>query len=127
MKAYALKITADNSPTLYDPDFDACLHSEDGALGESRHVFLEQGQVARRLADGFTVRILEIGLGTGLNFTLTRELLQQYPDASIDYIAFEPRPIDPTLLAEFYTHVDIRRTTRERHPGDQSRDDAGAG
>ncbi len=110
--AYELKITADGSPTLYDPEFEAHLHSLDGAVGESRHVFLAQSDLEQRLVTEQPVRIMEVGFGTGLNFTLARELLQQVSFGELAYFAFEPRPVDPKLLDEFYQHVAVREALK---------------
>ena len=105
--AYELKITADGSPTLYDPAFDAHLHSLDGAVGESRYVYLEQSELPQRLGGEQPVRVLEVGFGTGLNFTLARELLQTVSFGELEYLAFEPRPVDSELISAFYEHVEV--------------------
>ncbi|MFW5658660.1 MAG: tRNA (5-methylaminomethyl-2-thiouridine)(34)-methyltransferase MnmD [Bacteroidota bacterium] len=110
--AYELKITADGSPTLYDPEFEAHLHSLDGAVGESRYVFLAQSNLEQRLASEQPVRVLEVGFGTGLNFTLARELLQQVSFGELEYFAFEPRPVAPPLLQRFYEHVQVRESLK---------------
>lgn len=63
-----LEVTADGSHTLYLPEMNEHYHSVNGAVQESRHVFIEAGfkQLARP-----QLRILEIGFGTGLNAFLT--------------------------------------------------------
>ncbi|MEG2728851.1 MAG: tRNA (5-methylaminomethyl-2-thiouridine)(34)-methyltransferase MnmD [Mucinivorans sp.] len=76
--------TADGSSTLRSTQFQGQLyHSERGAIGEARHVFL------RFLRPD--VRVLEVGLGSGLNALLTMQ-----SGAKVDYTAVElyPVPLD---------------------------------
>ena len=63
-----LEQTADGSYTLYVPELDEHYHSVKGALTESQHIFIEMGLKHSPVAEP---RILEIGLGTGLNAFLT--------------------------------------------------------
>jgi len=60
--------TDDGSHTLFSEQFNAHYHSLKGALQESQHIFIDNGynHINRN-----EVHILEIGLGTGLNATLT--------------------------------------------------------
>ena len=64
----SLKITEDGSHTLFVNDLDEPYHSIHGALQESMHVFIEQGL---QYVTGQSLRILEVGFGTGLNALLT--------------------------------------------------------
>ncbi len=61
-------VTADGSYTFYVREMDECYHSIYGALQESRHVFIDQGL---KQINASTIRILEVGFGTGLNALLT--------------------------------------------------------
>ncbi len=61
--------TGDGSPTLYHAHFDEHYHSVHGAVQESQHVFLTAGMKA--LEDRASLRMLEIGFGTGLNALMT--------------------------------------------------------
>lgn len=63
-----LKQTADGSYTLYVPELEEHYHSVKGALTESKHIFIDMGL---KHAAATEPRILEIGLGTGLNCFLT--------------------------------------------------------
>lgn len=63
-----LQTTADGSTTLYRPDMDEHYHSVKGALTESQHIFIDCG--LRHLAKD-SLRVLEIGFGTGLNALLS--------------------------------------------------------
>ena len=77
-----LQITADGSHTLYIPAMDEHYHSVNGALQESRHIFIEAGLHA--LEKDF-IRIVEIGFGTGLNAFLTLKDVELSQAHHIDY------------------------------------------
>lgn len=94
-----LVITADGSPTLYIPELNEHYHSVHGAVQESMHVFIQAG-LQERLRTRNTIRLLEVGLGTGFNALLTAAYLKD-STAVVDYHALEPFPPDPTLLAGF--------------------------
>ncbi|NDW09884.1 tRNA (5-methylaminomethyl-2-thiouridine)(34)-methyltransferase MnmD [Dysgonomonas sp. 520] len=86
--------TADGSDTLYVPLLNEHYHSVNGAIQESKHIFIQAGlqKVAGLKKD---ISILEIGFGTGLNTLLT--LLEAEKSAlNIDYTTLEyyPLPID---------------------------------
>ncbi|MCE3006846.1 MAG: hypothetical protein LW884_00650 [Bacteroidetes bacterium] len=100
--------TQDGSYTLENAA-GVSYHSRAGALGESQHVYLAASQLAVRLAaggGGGPVCLLEVGLGTGLNFALSAQLCTdlaaQHPHASLHYTTYETEPPGPDLLAAFY-------------------------
>ncbi len=65
-------LTADGSHTISIPAMDTTYHSKHGAIGESRHVFIEAGFLPLVHTNNMLpVNILEIGFGTGLNALLT--------------------------------------------------------
>ncbi len=87
--------TADGSMTLHSARFGQCYHSRHGARTESDHVFLDAGfDVAAAHAGLRPLRLLELGLGTGLNALLTlgrwRQSGGNFP---LDYVALEPYPL----------------------------------
>ena len=87
-----LRITDDGSHTMYVQEMGEPYHSFHGAVRESRHVFLEQGFNS---VNGQNIRILETGLGTGLNAVLT--LVEAKKRAKrIFYHAVEKYPLDPS-------------------------------
>ncbi|WP_151086725.1 tRNA (5-methylaminomethyl-2-thiouridine)(34)-methyltransferase MnmD [Hymenobacter baengnokdamensis] len=97
-----VRTTADGSPTLYVPALDEHYHSRHGAAQESRHVFIEAG-LRPLLAAGYgqggpPLRILEVGLGTGLNALLTLEAAQNI-GAAIAYAGYETVPLPPPMVA----------------------------
>jgi len=85
--------TADGSFTLFIPEVEETYHSTHGAVQESMHVFIENGLKA---CDKEVIRILEVGLGTGLNAMLTL----QHATTKIDYSALEPYPLSKEILNE---------------------------
>jgi len=100
MQAPYLVPTADGSLTLFQPEVGEHYHSKHGALQESKHVFLNSGLVYFLAQEPQNrVRILEVGLGTGLNFLLTADYAQKQ-SLQLDYIAIEAFPLSETLLAE---------------------------
>lgn len=109
-------ITSDGSSTLRLADAGECYHSVNGALSESLHIFIKNG--LERFLNGpdnndssdrsniRRVRILEAGLGTGLNALLTCRFADDYnaaiavdeaiaatPALFVDYIAIEKFPV----------------------------------
>ena len=89
--------TSDGSMTLHSERFGQTYHSRHGALTESLHVFLDAGWSERlsSLESGAPLRVLELGLGTGLNALLTRKAHAERPPAdrpSLVYEALEPHP-----------------------------------
>ena len=68
MSQRTLHTTDDGSCTLYVPEIDEHYHSTKGALTESLHIFIA---MALRHHLSPSPRVLEIGLGTGLNCLLT--------------------------------------------------------
>lgn len=96
--------TSDGSRTLYLPELDETYHSRHGAVQESRHVFIEQGY---RKLDAVPLRILEMGLGTGLNALLTW-LESRTCGRQVEYQTVEAYPCAPNEAlsmgyAEFLT------------------------
>lgn len=81
--------TGDGSSTLYSARYGQTYGSSSGALREAREVFLENSGVAARLAAGESVRVLEVGFGTGLNFFVTAQACLEQPKARLDYTALE--------------------------------------
>ena len=100
--------TADGTPTLRHPLLGDCYHSLNGAVAESRHVFIEAGvrhwlaeaQSAREDGDfELPVRVLEIGFGSGLNAWLTL-CEAEASGCRIDYTAIERYPVSPRVAAQ---------------------------
>jgi tRNA U34 5-methylaminomethyl-2-thiouridine-forming methyltransferase MnmC len=66
--------TEDGSHSLFSEQFAVGYHSKYGAVQESQHVFIQAG-LAPALATKPTVRVFEMGFGSGLNAYLSLLLL----------------------------------------------------
>jgi tRNA U34 5-methylaminomethyl-2-thiouridine-forming methyltransferase MnmC len=89
-----LKITADGSHTLYLPEMDEHYHSHFGALTESEYIFINAGLKYCRQD---SLRILEIGFGTGLNALLTA-LEAEKDKKNIYYYSIEKYPLTSGII-----------------------------
>ena len=89
-----LEETADGSYTLYVPELDEHYHSVKGALTESQHIFIDMGLKHCSVA---SPRILEIGLGTGLNCFLTL-LTAEESQRKIHYTGIERYPMNREII-----------------------------
>lgn len=85
-------ITNDGSHTFYVPEIDECYHSTNGAIQESRHIFIDAGLKQCEKAE---INLLEIGFGTGLNALLTAALLEkeEIRAKKINYTTIELYPL----------------------------------
>ena len=91
-----LEQTADGSYTLYVPELDEHYHSVKGALTESQHIFIDMGLKHSTVP---LPRILEIGLGTGLNCFLTL-LTAEETERHIHYTGIERYPLDMETISK---------------------------
>ncbi len=91
-----LEQTADGSYTLYVPELDEHYHSVKGALTESEHIFIQMGLNHCPVTEP---RILEIGLGTGLNCFLTY-LTSEQNQRPIHYTGIERYPLDEEIIRQ---------------------------
>ncbi|MFI3321338.1 MAG: tRNA (5-methylaminomethyl-2-thiouridine)(34)-methyltransferase MnmD [Rikenellaceae bacterium] len=88
--------TEDGSPTLLHPILGDNYHSFSGALDESRHVYINAGlnaTVDRLETDDMSLRIFEMGFGSGLNALLTIEYALKY-NLKIEYFSIELYPLE---------------------------------
>jgi tRNA U34 5-methylaminomethyl-2-thiouridine-forming methyltransferase MnmC len=91
-----LIITSDGSHTLHVPELNENYHSKHGALHESLHVFIRSGFDQVQLNE---VRILEVGLGTGLNALLTVKAAAD-SNKKIFYTAVEAFPLPSSITSQ---------------------------
>jgi tRNA U34 5-methylaminomethyl-2-thiouridine-forming methyltransferase MnmC len=90
--------TADGSNTIYNPQVGENYHSINGALQESRHVFLNAG--LQYFLDSNPVKqvsVLEVGFGTGLNFLLTADFCTD-SKIELNYTGIEAYPLSDELM-----------------------------
>ena len=84
--------TPDGSATLQKANTAISYRSIKGAATESRHVFVEGSQITKKSGHW---RVLELGLGTGLNLAKTVEAFLNSPKASqLTYTAIECSPLE---------------------------------
>ncbi len=86
--------TADGSFTLYSSAMEESYHSMNGAVQESKHVFIEAGlhQFSQK-----QLSIFEVGFGTGLNALLSWGEAQRRK-LQIEYDAIEAYPVAAEVL-----------------------------
>ena len=86
--------TEDGSATLYVPAMDEHYHSVKGARAEAEHIYIEMGMmhVLQDRCDDRLLRVLEVGLGTGLNALLTLERCER-DGVFVHYDAVELYPL----------------------------------
>lgn len=93
------QLTSDGSWTVVDLQTGSTYHSRHGARAESMHVFIGAGLHYQVDAGKKELRILEMGLGTGLNAALTMDEAAQL-GLHIDYVALEAHPLPDVVWKE---------------------------
>ena len=94
--------TGDGSHTLLNTTLNETYHSRHGALCESEHVFIQHGlqHWLNTHTSASSIRILEIGLGTGLNAWLTVREAREHQSIQFHYTALEPYPLESEIIAQ---------------------------
>ncbi|HTK21370.1 MAG TPA: tRNA (5-methylaminomethyl-2-thiouridine)(34)-methyltransferase MnmD, partial [Mucilaginibacter sp.] len=90
----------DGSKTIFNSAVGENYHSRHGALQESKHVFLNSG--LKYYLDNYTsdsVRILEVGFGTGLNFLLSADYCAEN-QIQLNYIGIEAYPLTEEMISQ---------------------------
>jgi tRNA U34 5-methylaminomethyl-2-thiouridine-forming methyltransferase MnmC len=90
-------VTDDGSHSIYSKKFGVSYHSSHGAIGESKHIFINAGLKPIVKLQG-SVNILEIGFGTGLNAFLT-DILAKNLNIKISYVGVEAFPIKKKFIS----------------------------
>jgi tRNA U34 5-methylaminomethyl-2-thiouridine-forming methyltransferase MnmC len=106
------EITSDGSSTLFSETFGVSYHSVHGAVQESEHVFIDAG-LKEAIKNKSSLRILEVGLGTGLNALLTWKYTT-HNEFKVDYTALEAFPIS----LEDAMHLDYNAFSLPAKPDD---------
>lgn len=100
MSNLSIVTTADGSKTIFNAAVGENYHSKHGALQESQHVFLNSGLryfLAGNEADSLSV--LEVGLGTGLNFLLSADFCTA-KQIQLSYTGIEAYPLTEEMIAQ---------------------------
>lgn len=109
-------VTDDNSKSLLIPEWNETYHSIHGAKNESQHVFIKHG-LERVVAQHNSIKLLEIGFGTGLNALLTYNFIKNTP-IYIAYDAVEKFPLSLNVINELEhpknTGLDEHQATFEK-------------
>jgi tRNA U34 5-methylaminomethyl-2-thiouridine-forming methyltransferase MnmC len=96
-----IKLTDDGSPTIHMPLLNENYHSRFGAYTESQYVFIQAG-LEKALEEFSSIRILEIGFGTGLNALLSISCLKKHIGKTIQYCGIEPYPMESQMLQQYH-------------------------
>lgn len=90
--------TADGSHSFYLEEMDEQYHSKHGSIAESQHVFIQSGllyQAKKRKS----LRIFELGMGTGLNVYLTA-IAAKRNDLQVEMHSIEAFPLAAAEAAQ---------------------------
>lgn len=88
--------TADGSKTIYLPEMDEQYHSVNGALTESKYVYINKGYL---FCEKENTVVFEVGFGTGLNCILTAIEAEKYKRKTW-YYSIENFPLDESLIEQ---------------------------
>jgi tRNA U34 5-methylaminomethyl-2-thiouridine-forming methyltransferase MnmC len=86
-------ITSDGSHTIYLPEMDEQYHSVNGAVTESKYVYIEKGY---NFQTSKNPTVFEVGFGTGLNCFLTALIAEKEKRPTL-YFTIEKFPLDSTI------------------------------
>ena len=89
-----LETTADSSHTISLPEINEHYHSINGAIQESKHVYIEAGFKQCRKQE---IHVLEMGFGTGLNALLTA-LEAEHQKVKVAYAGLEKYPLSQDII-----------------------------
>ncbi|MDB5274187.1 MAG: hypothetical protein JWO58_2554, partial [Chitinophagaceae bacterium] len=92
-----LILCEDGSHTVFLPDLHETYHSTRGAIPESIHVYIKNGYIPKLQSD--TLRVLEIGYGTGLNALLSAMEAKEKGQDTI-YHSLEPYPLPEEIWSK---------------------------
>ena len=93
-------VTGDGSHSLYLPHLNETYHSSHGALTESKHVFIEAGlNHWLKNEGGDTLKVLEVGFGTGLNAFLALDFATK-AEVNVEFTSLEPFPLDEEIYSQ---------------------------
>jgi tRNA U34 5-methylaminomethyl-2-thiouridine-forming methyltransferase MnmC len=92
-------ITEDGSHTIFLSDLNETYHSMHGAIQESQYVFIERGLDFSAKSGKQSIRIFEVGFGTGLNALLSW-IYGEKQGIKIQYQTIEAHPLDQHEISQ---------------------------
>lgn len=103
--------TGDGSHSLLREDLNETYHSFHGAKGESLHVFIQHGvkYVLEKFGNKKSLRVFEVGFGTGLNAFLTAQFAEE-KGIEVSFHSLEPIPVPE----EIYSQLNFGETEEEK-------------
>lgn len=104
--------TSDGSNSLSSIKYNATYHSIHGAIEESLHVFISAGMYYKVLQGYTSVKIFEMGFGTGLNAFLSLTASKKH-NIKVEYHSIELHPIDKSIYSQLNFHQFIPSSTHE--------------
>lgn len=112
MKNLKIMTTEDGSQSLFDEQLRETYHSTKGARGESMHVFIKEGLAYWHAQNpsAESIRVLEIGMGTGLNVFLSALWSEQHA-IKVHMTTLEPYPIESGIYENLNYHKDEREAS----------------
>ena len=118
-------LTRDGSHSIYVPSMDVSFHSIHGAIQESMHVFIDSG-LRPLLAKKKSIRIFEMGLGTGLNVLLTI-LEVEKTNCNVYYQSVDAFPLEQSFVeqinyCELLNRPDMQPIFKKIHAGGWEQD-----
>lgn len=105
-----IKLTEDNSHTLFVTDLNETYHSKHGAIQEANHVFIGAGL---KYFKKESLTVLEVGFGTGLN-TLLTNIYAENNTIYIDYTGVEFYPLENRIIEQLNYVGLIKNATVEQ-------------
>ncbi len=94
--------TSDGSHTIYLPEIDEQYHSVNGAITESKYVYIEKGF---NLHKAKNPTVFEVGFGTGLNCLLTASMAEKEKRPTL-YFSIDKFPLAKNITDQLnYTQL----------------------
>jgi tRNA U34 5-methylaminomethyl-2-thiouridine-forming methyltransferase MnmC len=88
--------TKDGSQSVFSEIHQSNYHSNFGAITESKFIYIENG-LKYSTKNKKSIRVLEMGFGTGLNALVTWNFLLENPSIKVEYLTIEKHPISSDI------------------------------
>jgi tRNA U34 5-methylaminomethyl-2-thiouridine-forming methyltransferase MnmC len=117
--------TNDGSHSIKSLQFGESFHSKHGAIQESKTVFIDAA-LRFGAARNNSLRLLEMGFGTGLNALMTLMEAEQNKTLELDYLGIEAYPVEMTTAKQLnYTRlldaINLQTPFLEMHASENER------